>query len=87
MAAAAAAFLRVSPEAVMRLVVHSKPCPAVRSKGSGGFSAPALADWLRESGKAVLLSQAGAFADDESLAEVPCARSTRTRGRPEVEEG
>ena len=69
----AAAFLRVSQEAVMRLVVQ-QALPGRQIEGQWRFLRAALADWLREkSGKAVLLSQAGAFADDESLAELRAA--------------
>ena len=82
----AAAFLRVSPEAVMRLVVQ-QALPGCQIEGDWRFLRAALADWLREkSGKAILLSQAGALADDESL---PALRAAiyKERGRPEVEEG
>ena len=82
----AAVFLRVSPEAVMRLVVQ-QAVPGRQIEGQWRFLRAALADWLREkSGKAVLLSQAGAFADDESLAELRAA-IYKDRGRAEVEEG
>ena len=63
----AAVFLRVSPDAVLRLIVQ-QALPAREIEGEWRFLRAALADWLRErSGKAVLLSQVGAFADDESL--------------------
>ena len=82
----AAVFLRVSPEAVMRLVVQ-QGLPGRQIEGQWRFLRAALADWLRDkSGKAVLLSQAGALADDESLAELRAA-IYRERGRPEVEGG
>ena len=82
----AAAFLRVSREAIMRLVVQ-QALPGRQIEGQWRFLRAALADWLREkSGKAILLSQAGALADDESL---PALRAAiyKERGRPEVEEG
>jgi len=82
----AAAFLRVSPDAVMRLVVQQS-LPGRQIEGEWRFLRAALADWLRErSGKAVLLSQAGALAQDESLPEVRAA-IYKQRGRPEAEEG
>ena len=82
----AAAFLRVSPEAVMRLVVQQS-LPGRQIEGQWRFLRAALADWLRErSGKAVLLSQAGALANDDSLPELRAA-IYRQRGRPEAEEG
>jgi excisionase family DNA binding protein len=82
----AAFFLRVSPDAVLRLIVQ-QALPAREIEGEWRFLRAALADWLRErSGKAVLLSQVGAFADDESL---PAIRAAiyKERGRPEAEEG
>ena len=82
----AAAFLRVSPDAVMRLVVQQS-LPGRQIEGEWRFLRAALADWLRErSGKAVLLSQAGALAQDESLPEMRAAMY-KQRGRPEAEEG
>jgi excisionase family DNA binding protein len=84
--AEAAAFLRVSQEAVMRLVVQ-QALPGRQIEGEWRFLRAALADWLRQrSGKAVLLGQAGALADDESLPEVRAA-IYRDRGRPEAGEG
>jgi excisionase family DNA binding protein len=82
----AAGFLRVSQDAVLRLAVQ-QALPGRQIEGQWRFLRTALADWLRESsGKAVLLSQAGALAQDESL---PLVRDTiyTDRGRPEVEEG
>jgi excisionase family DNA binding protein len=59
----AAAFLRVTPDAVMRLVVQ-QAMPGRQIEGQWRFLRAALADWLRErSGKAVLLGQAGALAN------------------------
>ena len=82
----AAAFLRVSPDAVMRLVVQ-QALPGRQIEGQWRFLRAALADWLRErSGRAVLLSQAGALANDESLPQVRAA-IYKERGRPEAEEG
>ena len=82
----AAAYLRVSPEAVTRLVVQ-QALPGRLIEGEWRFLRAALADWLRErSSKAILLSQAGALADDDSLAELR-ASIYRERGRPETEGG
>jgi hypothetical protein len=82
----AAAFLRVPPDAVMRLAVQQF-LPGRQVEGQWRFLRSALADWLREkSGKAVLLSQAGTLAQDESLPQVRDA-IYRERGRAEAEEG
>ncbi len=70
----------------MRLVVQ-QALPGSQIDGEWRFLRAAMADWLRErSGKAILLSQAGALADDESLAELRAA-IYKERGRPEAEEG
>jgi len=80
----AAAFLRVSEDAVLRLVVQQM-LPGRQIDGEWRFLRTALADWLRQrSGKALLLSQVGALADDDSLAELRAAIYAQ-RGRPEVE--
>jgi excisionase family DNA binding protein len=82
----AAAFLRVSEDAVQRLAVQ-QILPGRQIDGQWRFLRAALADWLRErSGKAVLLGQVGALADDESLAELR-AKIYEQRGRPETEDG
>jgi excisionase family DNA binding protein len=81
----AAAFLRVSEDAVLRLVAQQM-LPARQIDGEWRFLRAALADWLRQrSGKAVLLSQVGALADDESLSDLRAAIYAQ-RGRPEAEE-
>ena len=81
----AAAFLRVSPEAVMRLVVQ-QALPGRQIEGQWRFLRAALADWLRQrSGKAILLGQAGSLADDESLPELRRV-IYQERGRSETEE-
>ncbi len=65
-----AAFLRVSQEAVMRLVVQEN-LPGRQIEGQWRFLRAALGTWLSEkSGKAVLLSQAGALAGAEILSPV-----------------
>ena len=81
----AAAFLRVSPEAVLCLILQ-QALPGRQIDSQWRFLRAALADWLRErSSKAILLSQAGALAGDESLAELR-ASIYKGRGRSEVEE-
>jgi excisionase family DNA binding protein len=80
----AAAFLRVSEETVRRLAVQ-QALPGRNIDDQWRFLKSALADWLRQrSGKDVLLAQAGALADDESLQPL---RDTiyRERGRSETE--
>jgi excisionase family DNA binding protein len=82
----AAVFLRVPPDAVLRLAVQ-QALPGRQIEGQWRFLRTALADWLREkSGKAVLLSQAGALAEDDSLPQIRDA-IYRDRGRAEAEEG
>jgi excisionase family DNA binding protein len=80
----AAAFLRVPQDAVMRMVVE-QALPGRRIEGEWRFLRAALADWLAErSGKGVLLGQAGALAQDESLPEIRAA-IYKERGRAEKE--
>lgn len=82
----AAAFLRVSSDAVLRLALQ-QVLPGRQIEGQWRFLRTALADWLREkSPKAVLLSQAGVLAQDESLPQIRDA-IYKDRGRPEAEEG
>ena len=65
-----AVFLRVSSEAVMRLVAH-QALPGRQIDGQWRFLRAGIADWLREkSGKAILVSQAGALVDDVMPTEV-----------------
>jgi excisionase family DNA binding protein len=66
----AAAFLRVPEESVLRLAANEE-LPGRTIDGQWRFLRAGLADWLcRKSGKAILLTQAGAMADDESLPEI-----------------
>ena len=71
----AAAFLRVSQEAVMCLVVQQAlPGRQIEGHVEGGFFAPRWpTGCARRVGEAVLFRQAGALADDESLAELRAA--------------
>lgn len=80
----AAAFLRVPPETVERLA-GSGEIPGRRVEGAWRFLHSALEDWLRHKDqRSVLLAQAGALAQDESL-DTLLARIYERRGRPEVE--
>jgi excisionase family DNA binding protein len=82
----AAAYLRVPVESVLRLATKDE-LPGRQVDGQWRFLRAGLADWLRgRSGRAILLSQAGALADDESLPEI-LNSIYAARGRPEAEEG
>jgi hypothetical protein len=82
----AAAFLRVPEESVLRLSANEE-LPGKCIDGQWRFLRAGLADWLcRKSGKAILLSQVGALADDESLPELRKFIYAK-RGRPETESG
>jgi excisionase family DNA binding protein len=82
--AEAAAFLRVSEDAISRLA-SQQGLPGRRIDNEWRFLRAALVEWLGEgSGKAVLLSQAGALADDDSLPQLRDAIYNE-RGRPEAE--
>jgi excisionase family DNA binding protein len=82
----AAAFLRV-PEEILQRLVSEQALPGRKVDDQWRFLKAALADWLCErSGKDILIGQAGAFAADESLAQL---RETvyASRGRSETEAG
>lgn len=80
----AAEYLRLSPEEVAELAENGR-LPGRRLPREWRFSRSALEQWLsRPSGKSVLLSQAGALADDPYLEKVREA-AYRERGRPETE--
>ena len=82
----AAAFLRLPEETVQRRAVLGE-IPERQIEGSWRFLLSALEDWLRTPDqRSVLLSQAGALADDESLEEL-FAQIYAARGRPEVDPG
>lgn len=81
-----AEFLRV-PEATVRRYATRFAIPGRQLGKEWRFSRLALEDWLRSaSGKEILLSQAGAFADDMEDLEQLRAAIYRNRGRSEVEE-
>lgn len=80
----AADYLRVSAQAVERSI-SACALPARQVDDQWRFLKSAVDDWLRGmSGKAVLLGQAGAMADDPSLDELRAAIYAG-RGRPEAE--
>lgn len=81
-----AEFLRL-PESTVRHHAARLEIPGRQVGDQWRFSRRALDEWLRgRSGKEVLLSQSGAFDDDqEDLAELRTS-IYRDRGRPEVEE-
>jgi excisionase family DNA binding protein len=82
----AAAFLRV-PEDTLERLADEQVLPGCKIDDQWRFHEAALADWLCDrSGKDVLLSQAGALEDDESLAQLREAIYA-ARGRPEMEAG
>ncbi len=80
---AAAAFLQLPEETVERQAVLGE-IPGRQVEGSWRFLLAALEDWLRTPDqRSVLLSQAGALAEDESLEKL-LAQIYAARGRPEV---
>src|SRR5688572_17308534 len=80
-----AEFLRVS-EATVRHYATRFAIPGRQLGKEWRFSRLALEDWLRSaSGKEILLSQAGAFADDREDLEQLRVGIYRDRGRSEVE--
>jgi len=80
----AARYLRLTPEAVARQAATGN-IPGQRVEGSWRFLQAALTDWLGPRDyRAVLLQQAGALANDDSLAELR-AVIYQTRGRPETD--
>jgi len=79
-----AEYLRVTPRAIERSIAACA-LPARRIDEEWRFLKSALDDWLKGmSGKAELLSQAGAMADDDSLDELRAAIYAE-RGRAEAE--
>ena len=78
-------YLRLSIEAVTNQAVSGN-LPGRKVENDWRFLKIAVDDWLRaKSSRAVLLSQAGAFADDDSLTQL---RDTiyEARERPEVDQ-
>ena len=78
-------YLRLSVEVLQRQALQGK-LPGRKIENEWRFLKVAIDDWLRsQSSRSTLLQQAGAFADDTSLAEL---RTTiyQARGRSEVNE-
>jgi len=66
----AAGYLRVPKEMMEREVIQGK-IPGRRIDRTWRFHKSALDEWLqRQGGRSVLLSQAGALADDSTLAQL-----------------
>jgi excisionase family DNA binding protein len=81
----ASEYLRLPMETLQREALQGK-LPGRQIENEWRFLKLAIDDWLRsQSSRSTLLKQAGAFADDASLAEL---RTTiyQSRGRSEVEE-
>ena len=82
----AAAFLRLSEDTVRRRAEQGE-IPGREVEGAWRFLLAALEDWLRTPDpRTVLLGQAGALSDDESLDDL-LGEIYRARGRPEAEDG
>jgi len=81
-----AEYLRLPPAVIEREAVQGH-IPGRRIAESWRFLRTALDEWLRRyDGRTLLLQQAGAFADDSTLA--PLRTTVYTdRGRPETEPG
>jgi excisionase family DNA binding protein len=80
----AADYLRLPPSEVRRLVAE-QDLPGREINGEWRFLKAGLEDWLcHRSGRAILLAQAGALADDDALDQLR-AQVYKERGRPEAE--
>jgi excisionase family DNA binding protein len=80
-----AAYLRLPEEMVKRQVIQGR-IPGRRIEDTWRFLRAAIDDWLRaQDSRTVLLQQAGALADDETLPQLRDA-IYKQRGRAEVEE-
>lgn len=80
----AAAYLRVSPETILRQVDQSN-LPGRKIEDSWRFLKTAIDDWLRvQDSRNVMLQQIGMLADDESLSELR-ASIYQARGRAETD--
>lgn len=78
-----ASYLRL-PETIVERQARLGLIPGRRIEDTWRFLRDALDDWLRsQDSRTVLLQQAGALADDESLADLRAAIYAG-RGRPEV---
>lgn len=79
------AYLRLPIEAVLRQASQGN-IPGRKIEDDWRFLKAAIDEWLRsQSSRIILLQQAGALADDDSLAELR-ANIYQTRGRSEVDE-
>lgn len=79
------AYLRLPAETVLRQTLQGN-IPGRQIEEYWRFLKNAIDDWLRsQSSRTVLLMQAGALADDDSLAELR-ATIYQARGRAEVDE-
>ena len=82
----AAHYLRLPKETIKEQADRGQ-IPGRRIKDTWRFLKDAIDDWLRSrDGRAILLQQAGALANDETLPDL-CAAIYAERGRPETEEG
>lgn len=79
-----AAYLRLPPELVLNQAVKGS-LPSRKVEGNWRFLKTAIDDWLRaQDSRTVLLQQAGALADDESL-DLLRNDIYRERNRSEIE--
>jgi excisionase family DNA binding protein len=79
----AASYLRLPQEVIERQATRGQ-IPARRIEDTWRFLRAAIDDWLRShDGRTILLGQAGALADDETLSELR-TNIYAARGRPEA---
>jgi excisionase family DNA binding protein len=82
----AAAYLRLPAETIARQAAHGQ-IPGRRIEDTWRFLKAAIDDWLRsQDARALLLEQAGALADDDSLSALR-QRVYKARRRPETNRG
>lgn len=82
----AADYLRVTPETIAREAAQGH-LPGRRIEDAWRFLKGAIDEWLRsKDSQVLLLQQAGALSDDESLTDLR-KEIYRARKRPEVESG
>jgi len=78
-------YLRLPAETVIRQTLLGN-IPGRKIEDDWRFLKVAIDEWLRpQSGRAILIQQAGVFADDDSLADLR-ASIYETRGRSELDE-
>lgn len=81
----ASEYLRLPIETVLRQAVRGS-IPGRQIEDDWRFLKVAIDDWLRsKNSRSILLSQAGAFADDDSLAQL-IETIYKARGRSEIDE-